>query len=130
MYNTHPYFWTALKKKNKAENRGCRFAKLTLKSCYHLQSTASSSSIILGTLRVTEVRPIFEELGLSWSFLLLVANAAVTFQSGDLQRCHKQARFHISPSHRVAHAKLQIHVILSSEFSAFQCLTDHPKGNA
>lgn len=31
MCNTHPYFWTVLKKKKKAENRGCHFAKLTLK---------------------------------------------------------------------------------------------------
>ena len=59
--------------------------------------------------------------------LSFIANTTVTFQSRDLQRYHKQAGFHISPSHHVAHAILQIHVCLSSEFFAFKIFDWSPK---
>ena len=61
----------------------------------------------------TNLRGARAELELSF-----IANTAVSFQSRDLQRCHKQAGFHISPSHHVAYAELQIHVRLPSEFLA------------
>ena len=36
--------------------------------------------------------------------LSFIVNTAVTFQSCDVQRCYKQAGFHISPSHHASHA--------------------------
>ena len=56
-----------------------------------------------------------------------LANTAVTLQSRDLQRCHKQADFHVSPSHHGSHAEFQIHVRLSSEFLAFMILDWSPQ---
>ena len=78
-------------------------------------TTASSPSIILGKLRVTGLRPIFEDLELSSSFLLqriLQSHFSHVIFKGVID---KQP----STSSQVTHAKLQIHVRLSSEFLAF-----------
>jgi len=60
--------------------------------------------------------------------LSFIVNSAVTFQWHDLQKCHKQAGFHISPSLQVAQAKFKIHIHLSSEFLAFT-LSDWSRKN-
>ena len=59
--------------------------------------------------------------------LSFIANTAVTFQSCDLESCHEQQGFHISPSHHGAHPELQIHVCFSSEFLAFTIIDWSPK---
>lgn len=47
-----------------------------------------------------------------------MVNTAFTFESGDLQRYHNQAGFHITTGH-IAHAVLEMHVPLSPDFLAF-----------
>ena len=51
--------------------------------------------------------------------LSFIANSAVTFQRHDLQRCHKQAGFHISPRHQVVHAEFKIHSLIFWILSLF-----------
>ena len=75
----------------------------------------------------TEANPRGTRVELELSFIV---NTAITFQSCDLQICHKQAGFHISPSHHIGHAELQIQVRLSSESLAFTILDWSLKINA
>ena len=98
-------------------------AQSLLKRGYYLPSTASSPSIILGKLRVTGLRPIFEDLELSSSFLLqriLQSYFSHVIFKGVID---KQP----STSSQVTNAKLQIHVRLSSEFLAFTIFDWSPK---
>ena len=61
------------------------------------------------------MRSICEELELTWSFLLRILRSH--FQSRELQRCHKQAGYYISPGHHVAETELLL-VSISSNFVA------------
>ena len=57
-------------------------------------------------------------LGIRAKLEFSFANTTFTFQSRDLQRCHKQAGCYISPGHHVADTELQILVRFSSNFVA------------